>query len=162
MEHAAPSWVTLNREQLEARRLTAARDLEAGISQAEVARKYGVRSSTVNNWAQILRSEGRQGLELRKASGRPSKLSPRQREELVEVLLAGPREQGLDTDAWNGPRVHRVIKKKFRVDYHPLHMPRLLRSLGFRPRKPDREALEKNEAAKQEWLESTWEYCKKN
>jgi len=162
MGHVVPSWVTLSTKDKEARRLAAARDLLDGMPQVEVATKYGVKRQTVHIWKKWLDKKGLDGLTSRPRSGRPTKLNEEQCRALVEVLLKGPREQGFRTDAWNSRRVQRVIEQAFGVEYHVNHVPRLLRSLGFRPRKPDRQALEKDEAAKQAWLETTWEYCKKN
>jgi len=161
MGFAAPCWVSLSTKDLEARRLLAARDLQAGISQAEVAAKFGVKRQTVHVWKKKLDAEGLAGLESRPHRGRPPKLSASECEALVKSLLRGPRELGFRTDAWNSRRVQSVIAEQFGVDFHVHHVPRLLRGLGFRPRKPDRQALEKDEAVKQEWL-ATWEYCKKN
>ena len=162
MVSVAPAWVKLNRAQMEARRLAAAKDLLAGVSQVEVARKYGVKPPSVNVWKRRLEQEGIDGLRLRPKSGRPTKLSKADGERLVKALLASPRAAGFQTDVWTGPQVKRFVAAKFGVDFHEKSVPRVLRDLGFRLRMPDREAIEKDPARKAEWLREAWPQAKKN
>ena len=49
-------------EDLERRRMEAARMLEAGINQSEVARRLGVHRQSVIRWQRALSSGGRAGL----------------------------------------------------------------------------------------------------
>lgn len=156
------SQIELNREQKEQRRLMAAEDLKDGLSQSDVARKYDVDRSSVSRWAKAIREEGEEGLLATTSSGRPSKLNSKEKEELVEILMKGAIESGFQTDVWTGKRVSKLIKDRFGVKYHFKHMPRLLRELGFRQVKPKRKPHEQNEDARNEWLENTWEYVKKN
>lgn len=154
--------VRLTREQMEERRLRAGDDLKAGMKQADVARKYSVSTATVCRWVQTIRDEGMDGLKMSKATGQPSKLDEEEQQQLVEILIKGPRAYVWKTDLWNSKRVTEVIRKEFGVTYHPHHMPKLLHRLGFRPVKPKRRATEKNEKRKQEWLNTTWVQVKKN
>lgn len=160
-------WDTLNgikltREQMEQRRQMAAEDLLASMKQADVARKYGVNRSNVSRWAKTLREKGNEGLRLRKAKGRKSKLTSNQKKVLVEILVSGAKKYGYKTDLWTSKRVCKVIEKEFEVKYHFKHIPKLLRALDFRPVKPKRQAYEKNEEEKQEWINISWERIKKN
>lgn len=141
---------------MEERRLQAARDLEAGMSRADVARKYGVSYVSAWRWAKTLEAEGRDALRRRVAKGAEPKLSDEQKERLVAILVEGPTAHGWATDIWTAPRVREVVRKEFGVTYHVHHVPRLLHGLGFRPRKPRREAAEKDAAKKDEWLRTTW------
>jgi putative transposase len=154
--------VKLTVEQKEARRLEAAKDLAAGMAQADVARKYGVRKQTVHIWKAWVAEGGVDRLKSRPKTGRPPKISKQDTEKLVKILLAGPRKQGFRTDAWNSRRAQQVILDKFGVEYNVTHVPKLLRALGFRPRMPDRQAIEKDPVKKKQWLDSTWELAKKN
>ncbi len=162
-----PSWdmltdIKLTREQKEQRRFLAAKDLENGMSQAEMARKYQVDDSTACRWDQARKEKGLDGLRSTKATGRPSKLSSRQKEKLVKILKDGAIESGFQTDVWTGKRVSKLIMDQFDVDYHFKHIPRLLRELGFRQIKPKRKAHEQKPEVRKEWIENTWEYAKKN
>jgi len=154
--------VLLTREQMEERRMQAGTDLKAGMKQADVARKYDVSTATVCRWARTIRDEGIDGLRMRKSKGQPTKLDEEEEQQLVEILIAGPRVYGYKTDLWNSSRVAEVIRKEFRVTFHIHHIPKLLHRLGFRNIKPKRQAKEKSDKRKQEWLNTTWVQVKKN
>ena len=154
--------VRLTREQMEERRMRAGTDLKAGMKQADVARKYGVSTATACRWAQTIQDEGIDGLRMHKSKGQPTKLNEEEQLKLVDILIAGPRAYGYKTDLWNSNRVAEVIRKEFRVTYHIHHIPKLLHRLGFRSIKPKRQAKEKSNKLKQEWLNTTWVQVKKN
>ena len=162
MEYKMPKGLKQTRNQMEHRRLMAGEDLSIGMKHADVARKYGVNRSNVSRWAKILKKEGEGGLQMRKAKGAEPKLNLKQRESLVKILVAGAKNHGFKTDLWTGKRVCKVIEKEFGASYHFKHIPKLLRGLDFRLVKPKRQANEKNEDKKREWIKTTWEYIKKN
>ena len=162
MEYKMPKGLKLTRKQMEQRRLMAAKDLSIGMKQADVARKYGVNRSNISRWTKTLKKEGKSGLQMRKAKGAEPKLDLKQRGLLVEILVAGAKNYGFKTDLWTGKRVCKVIEKEFGASYHFKHIPKLLRGLDFRLIKPKRQANEKNEEEKREWIKTTWEYIKKN
>lgn len=162
MDHV-PAWVDLTSTQKAVRRGKAARDLRAGMSQAEVARKYGVTPQSVWAWNQRLAKDGLAGMRSRPQTGRPTKLNEAQCRDLLEVLLAGPEHAGFDgIHLWNGRQILEVIRRDFGVDFHEKYVQRLLRNLGFRLRMPDRQALEKDLEKKRAWRQGVWEYAKKN
>ena len=154
--------VTLTREQMEQRRLAAARDLAAGHSQRRVADKFGVTEAAVSRWADALRAGGDEALRSRKATGQPLKLSEKDRDRLVRLLNKGAIANGYQTDLWTAARVAELIERRFGVSYHPMHVVKLLKKLGFRRVKPRREAIEKDHEKKAEWLAGTWVRIKKN
>jgi len=156
-------WIPkLSREEMERRRLEAGEDLLAGMSQADVARKYGVNPSSVSKWKKILNEEGLEGLKARKAPGGKAKLSPEQQVELVEILIEGAKSQGYPNDLWTRKRVAKVIEKRYNVVYNFNYVADLLHRLGFSPQKPKRAASERNEEARKGWINEEWEEIKKN
>jgi len=161
MGQDAPYQVKLTREQMEERRLLAGADLLAGMKHADVARKYGVSPAAVSKWDKIIRAEGIEGLRMHKAPGKTPKLTEQEKERLKEILIEGPLAHGWETDIWTSRRVKEVIQKEFGVEYHLHHVPKLLHKLGFRPVKPKRQAAEKDEEKKEEWLKTTWVEVKK-
>ena len=82
---------TLNRDEMERRRLEAAEDLLKGLTQARVARKFGVSRTTASRWYRTLEGQGLERLRKRKAPGRPSRMTQTQMTEVREMFAAGPR-----------------------------------------------------------------------
>ena len=126
--------VTLNRDEMERRRLEAAGDLLKGITQARVARKFGVSRTTASRWYRTLAGQGLERLPKRKAPGRPSRLSSTQRAEVREMFAAGPRAFGFETDRWTTARLAQAIEGRFAIRYDPDHVGRLMHRLGLRPK----------------------------
>ncbi len=148
-------------EELERRRYRALQLLEDGYDAGEVARRVGVDRRSVRRWKAAYREGGEQALKARSVSGRPPKLSARQREELEEALLAGPVAAGFATDLWTCPRVRDLIGKRFGVRYHVDHIGRLLRTMGWSPQRPQRRAVERDEDKIQGWVKTIWPRIKK-
>src|SRR5260370_24044357 len=144
----------LTREQLEERRLEGGRLLKAGrLSQAEVARRLGVRRATVSAWAKSVEAGGMRGLRQRKAPGGVSKLSQEQQKKLKRLLNRGALNCGFATERWTLRRVAELIEGEFGVRYHPNYLNRLLKGLGYSPQKPLPRAAEQERQLVQAWLE---------
>ena len=124
--------ITLNRDEMERRRLEAAQDLLKGITQARVARKFGVSRTTASRWCRTLEDQGLERLRKRKAPGRPSRLSSAQMDELRGMFMAGPRSFGFETDRWTTARLAQAIEARFGIHYDPDHVGRLMHRLGLR------------------------------
>lgn len=153
--------IRLTRNQMEERRLLALKDLQNGVRPVDVSEKYGVSRAAVSQWGKTVRDEGREGLLKRKATGRPKKLDEAQRLQLIDILVSGACSSGFETDLWTGKRVAKVIKKEFRIEYHFKHLPKLIRSLGFRLINPKKRAAEQNQSKREYWLNTTWVKVKK-
>src|SRR5207237_10403783 len=89
------------------------------------------------------------------------KLTARQRERLPRLLARGARAHGYATDLWTTKRVATVITREFGVHYHPAHVSRLLAACGWSCQKPERRALERDEAAIAHWTRYRWAASKK-
>jgi putative transposase len=133
MELTAESILT--RDEMESRRLMAAQDLQTGVSQSKVARKYGVSRTTASRWHRALFGKGVEALRKRRAPGRPSRLSKDQLQGVAELYQAGPRTAGFDADRWTTQRFAEAIYAKFAVRYDPDHVGRVMHKLGLRERK---------------------------
>src|SRR5437667_3204660 len=107
MDTAAQS--LLSRDEMESRRLLAAQDLQTGLSQSQVARKFGVSRTTASRWNRALSGKGVEALRKRRAPGRPSRLTAEQQSGVAEVYKAGPRAAGFDTDRWTTQRFAEAI-----------------------------------------------------
>ena len=124
----------LTRDEMESRRLMAAQDLELGLSQSQVARKFGVSRTTASRWRRALSGNGVEALRKRRAPGRPSRLTAAQTAVLVEIYEAGPRTAGFDTDRWTTLRFAEAIFARFSIRYDPDHVGRIMHRLGLRQR----------------------------
>jgi transposase len=124
--------VTLTRDEMERRRLEAAQDLLQGVTQARVARKFGVSRTTASRWYKTLDRHGVERLRKRKAPGRPSRLSASQLAELPVIYAMGARAFGFETDRWTTARLAQAIQERFGIHYDPDHVGRLMHRLGLR------------------------------
>jgi len=127
--------ISLTREEMEQRRLEAAKDLLTGISQSKVARKYSVSRTTASRWCRALSNKGVDSLKRRKATGRPSRLSAVQLARVAEIYRERPTAFGFADEQWTTSRMAAVIENQFGVHYDRDHVGRLLYKLGLRERK---------------------------
>lgn len=124
----------LTRDEMESRRLLAAQDLQRGLSQSQVARKFGVSRTTASRWYRALSGRGLEGLRKRRAPGRPSRLNSEQLSIVAEIYRSGPRTAGFDSDRWTTARFAEAIQARFGVRYDPDHVGRIMHRLGLRDR----------------------------
>lgn len=144
------------------RRAEGVRLLEAGeVSQADIARHLGVSEAAVSKWKKTLETEGPEALEARQATGRPSKLSSSEQDQLVIILEKGALAADFPTEQWTQARVKQVIQREFGVHYHRDYISRLLHGLGWSVQEPETRALERDEELIRAWLEQDWPRIKK-
>lgn len=131
------------------------------MSQAQIARHLGVSEAAVSKWKKRLQTEGAEALGLRKAPGRPPKLSEEEQKRLAGILKQGARAAGFPTEQWTQARVREVIRREFGVEYHRNHISRVLHQMGWSVQKPEARALERDEALIRAWLAQDWPRIKK-
>jgi len=122
----------LTRDEMESRRLLAAQDLQTGLKQSDVARKFGVSRTTASRWHRALNGTGVESLRKRRAPGRPSRLTTEQLRTIAEMYQAGPRLAGFEAEKWTTARFADAIFLKFGVRYDPDHAGRIMHRLGLR------------------------------
>lgn len=146
---------------LEDRRYRALALLQKGHSINEVGRRIDCAPSSVMRWRNAKRHGGAQALKVRFSPGRPPKLRSAERRRLVRFLLRGAMSHGYATDLWTTARIAEVIQREFGVVYHRDHIGRLLHSLGWSCQKPEKRALERDEAEISRWKKKEWPRIKK-
>ena len=146
---------------LEKRRLKAAALFERGLSKAEAARRLGVSFESASRWHRTWESSGAKGLKKAGRAGRKPRLEPFQLLELEAALQRGPESLGYVTQLWTLPRVAELIHKQIGIQYHPAHVSRILRQLGWSCQKPARRALERDEEKIRQWKRRRWPALKK-
>lgn len=146
---------------LEKRRLQAARLFEKGCSQAEVARQTGVSRESARRWHRDWQRRGKQGLKKAGRAGRKPRLNPEELTALRRGLTEGPEVLGYGTGLWTTPRVADLIERQTGQKYHPGHVWRILRSLGWSCQRPIGRATQRDEPAIQRWKQVRWPEIKK-
>jgi transposase len=119
--------------QLERRRQRAVALKEQGVRPTQIARQLGTTLRSVERWLRAHQEAGLEGLKAKPSPGRPPKLTPAQRQDLVQCLLQGASAHGFATDLWSCPRVAELIRCRYGVRYHVDSIPHVLRALHFSP-----------------------------
>jgi transposase len=145
----------------QARRIEAGRLFAEGLSQAEVARRLGVSRQSASRWFHLWKANGVEALRGAGRTGRKRQLSDEDLRRLEALLIEGPQAQGYETNLWTLKRIATVVRKRFGVSYHPGHVWKLLRQLGWSCQRPERRARERDEAAIRRWLKYRWPRIKK-
>src|SRR5690348_10447894 len=132
----------------QARRLLAIAAVYDGMDREEAARIGGMDRQTLRDWVHRFNEQGPDGLINIKPSGRPSRLSADQKEELCRLVEAGPDPHKDGVVRWRCVDLKRVLGERFGVDLSEVSLGRVLKKLGFshisaRPRHPvqDPEAI---------------------
>ena len=147
--------------ELEVRRRIAARLFTEDVTLVEIARCVDASVSSVRRWKKAWKSGGEAASAAKPHPGPPPKLSVDEQEQLCDLLVAGARAAGYDTDLWTCRRVTALIQDRFGISYHFNHVGRLLHALGFSPQQPLRRARERDEEAIERWRREDWPRIKK-
>ena len=147
---------------LERRRRRTVALLAQGLNLREVARRVQASVSSVYQWRQVWRHGGDAALAPKPVPGRPPKLSPSQRQQLVELLVKGAKAYGFANELWTLKRIAAVIQVEFGVRYHPSHVLKLLRRLDWSCQVPERRPIQRDEPAIAHWQRYKWPAIKKS
>ena len=146
---------------LEARRRRVITFLRQNLSLHEIARRIGCHASSVLRWRNALQAGGPGALKAKPAPGRPPRLTAQRKARLVRLLRAGAMAEGYRTELWTTQRIAELIERRLGVRYHRNHVGKLLHQLGWSPQKPERRAVERDEAAIARWKREGWPRVKK-
>ena len=107
----------------------------SGTPASQVGASAGVTKAAVTGWVKTADEHGFDALRTQRRPGRPSKLTPKQLEEIDAVIQADPQDYGFHV--WDGPSLSSYIKSKYDVDMSTRQCQRMFHSLGYsliRPR----------------------------
>lgn len=135
----------------EGRRLRALELHEQGWAGKAIAAALGVTQGAVSQWLKRAREGGREALRQRPPPGPAHRLTGAQREQLPTLLAKGAEAYGFVGEVWTTRRVATLIRQAFGVQYHPAHVSRVLRQIGWSVQKPIRRATQRDEAAITVW-----------
>jgi transposase len=142
--------------------MTAAKLLNRGVRQADVARQVKVSRESVWRWSNQIAKQGATGLKKAERAGRRPGLSAAELEKLEALLREGPEKAGFPNGWWTLDRIAQVIRRDFKVNYHSGHVWWILREkLGWSCQRPVGRAGARNEAAIRDGKENTWPALKK-
>jgi len=105
--------------------------VSAGMEERKAARIVKVGRRTLQEWISKYRRGGLAALEKGPYPGRSPKLTKAQFEELGRIIEQGPESAGLGSDVWTAPLAVDLVNNLFGVNYHPDHMRKILKRLGF-------------------------------
>ena len=132
-----------------------------GWTQQAIADALGVTPGAVSQWLSRARAGGIEALRRRPAPGPTPKLSEAHRAALPTLLAPGAEAFGFRGDVWTTKRVAAVIAVRFGVRYHPAHVSRLLRAVGWSPQQPIQRATQRDAAAIAQWYAERWPALKR-
>jgi len=127
-----------------------------GKSIAEICALLDLGEQTVRDYLRTFILKGVDSLTYRQPSGRPAKLTPTQRKELYNLIIAGPEAEGYASSCWTAVVIQDLILRHFGVEYHPQYICSLLDNMGFSFQKARFVSDHLDEAARQRWLQMTW------
>jgi transposase len=135
---------------------------QEGWRQKDIAAALGVSEGAVSQWLKRACEEGGvEALTRRPPPGAAPRLRREQQAQLPALLVPGAVAHGFRGDVWTAKRVAEVIWRRFGVRYHPDHVSRLLRRLGWSRQQPVERATQRNEVAIQQWYVERWPALKK-
>ena len=118
--------------------------------------------STVQQWSRKFRRKGLRSLKPDTSSrGRKKKLGDHERHLLSKAIERGPQAEGYLSNVWTSPLVAEYIHKRWNIKYHPGHVRRLLRQMGFSVQFPREKLALADKEAQEEWLNETYPEIKK-
>ena len=114
-----------------ARRLRAIGAVLRGASRGEAASVGGMQRQSLRDWVLRFNAHGLEGLLPRKRPGRPAKLSPEQKHELVAILKSPAAKRHYGVCHWRLTDVAGLVKDRYGVELKTVSVGRMLRALGF-------------------------------
>jgi transposase len=115
----------------------------------------------VSRWAKQVEAGGRRALKHPGRAGRKPRLTAGDLRRLELGFQRGPEALGHTTPLWTAERVAALIQQQCGVRYHPGHVGRILRRLGWSCQRPTGRAVERDEAAIRHWKKVRWPQLKK-
>ena len=127
-----------------------------GYTTGEIASMLKVSRGVVPLWIHNWNDYREAGLLEGFRSGRKSRLDEIELERLSDVLESGPVAYGLDTGVWTSVIVAAVIEEEFDVRYHPGHVRKILKNLGFSVQRPTVKLAKADPKEQRSWIRYTY------
>src|SRR6476661_9656334 len=126
---------------------------QQGWTQQRIAAALGCSQSSVSGWLKRAQADGVDALRHHPPPGPTPLLSTTQLAQIPALLEPGAEAFGWRGAYWTTRRVAKLIGDEFGVYYHPAHVSRLLRQIGWSCQKPITRAAQRDPAALAAWAE---------
>jgi transposase len=126
------------------------------VPMAVLCERWGLSTSCLYDWQRAFLLHGLESLRYRHGGGRRSKLTPKQKQRLVELLEAGPLVVGCETACWDAVLIRVLIWREFGVLYNRQYVCTLLHNLGFSFQKARFVSDHLDTVKRLVWLEQKW------
>src|ERR671928_2058249 len=145
----------LDHQTLEAIRLRAVEQVDAGVPAADVGQglaALGLHPKTIYTWLAKRRTGGRAALQAKAVPGPRRKLSDAQLRELTALITdTDPRDHGFAVALWTREIVRQLIAQRFGVALTVANVGRTLHELGFSAQRPLYRAEQADPVAVARW-----------
>src|SRR5229473_6606947 len=138
------------------RRLRALELSEMGWKQQAIALALDASESAVSNWLAKAERGGPEALRSRTRPGPLAKITDEQFRLIPDFLWHGPEAYGFRGDVWTCERVVGVLFEELGVSYSKSQVSRLLKRLQWTPQIPITRAIQRDEAAIEQWRLHRW------
>jgi transposase len=122
----------------------------------QVAQCLRIHGKTLVEWVRLFCVYGVKGAPRKTPTGRPPKLSATQKEELAQLIEAGPQAAGFSAGCWRSPLVQELILRRFGRYYSVFYLAQLLKNLGFSWQKAAFVSAHLDADKRREWCRYTW------
>ena len=107
-----------------------------GRARQDIAADLGVHRKTVTRWLNAYCDAGLDGLQPKKAPGKPAKISPALTEVVRRWVIEGPAKQGLDRANWTHEELADHLRKTRGIPTSRSAMQRFCSKIGIRLYRP--------------------------
>lgn len=128
---------------------------------SEIAKILHTAKSAVSEWLRNYERYGYESFLEGHRSGRPSYLTEQQCIELGDIIDSGPIAYGFTSAIWSSIMLREVIDDEFSIQYHPGHVRKILKKMGFSIQKPKRILIRADEDKKKHWRRYIYPSIKK-
>jgi transposase len=126
------------------------------VPMAVLCERWGLSSSCLYDGQRAFLLHGLESVRSRHGGGRRPKLTPKQKQRLVELLAAGPLVVGCETACWDAVLIRVLIWREFGVLYNRQYVCTLLHNLGFSFQKARFVSDHLDTVKRLVWLEQKW------
>jgi len=145
-------------------RKRAIKQINLGKRKKDVAIMYGVNQNTITNWVKKYNKQGIEGLtdNKRGVSSQDKKLLSQSQELAIQSMITDvmPDQLKLDFALWTRKAVKELVEREYGIKLAINTMGDYLRSWGFSPQKPKKQAYEQCSKKVQLWLDEQYPVIK--